>query len=279
MLILALLCSPALCAAQISTLSDIADITVADHMRPASIPEIGEAILAAAPARFALAGLSMGGYIACDIIRQASDRVTRLALLDTGARADPPERRQGRLQHVSLAEQEGAVNAQRPLLPMLIHPQRLTDDALVATIMQMATDTGVEAFKIARQGAAVAGLVDQWQPGLASLAYSCCSQRAKAPPSTPPMMGATQNSQSWLSAVAPPKTALPRLRAGLKEAFEMGIAIRWMAVNVRPIASGAKPAGARRLVTPMMMNTRKAVSTSSIKNTEARLACSMESEP
>ncbi len=48
-------------------------------------------ILAAAPPRFALAGLSMGGYIAMEIVRQAADRVVKLALLDTGARADTPE--------------------------------------------------------------------------------------------------------------------------------------------------------------------------------------------
>jgi len=134
-------------AAQISTLSDVADITIADHTRHASIPKLAAAILAAAPPRFALAGLSMGGYIAYEIIRQAGDRVMRLVLLDTGARADPPERRQGRLELVRLAEREGAASAQRQLLPMLIHPQRLTDEALVAGIMQMAIDTGVEAFK------------------------------------------------------------------------------------------------------------------------------------
>ena len=73
-------CSPALWAPQIRRLSDIAEISVADHTRHASIEEIASSILAAAPARFALAGLSMGGYIAYEIIRQAADRVTRLAL-------------------------------------------------------------------------------------------------------------------------------------------------------------------------------------------------------
>ena len=56
----------------------------------------------------------------------------------------------------------------------------------------------------------------------------------------------------------------------------MGIAIRWMAVNVRPIAREAKPPGARRFVTA---STGKAVGRSSIKNTNNRLACSMEREP
>jgi pimeloyl-ACP methyl ester carboxylesterase len=90
LLIPGLLCSPALWAEQVRALNDIADIGVADHTRHASLPEIAEAILAEAPPRFALAGLSMGGYIAYEIIRRAADRVTRLALLDTGARAGTP---------------------------------------------------------------------------------------------------------------------------------------------------------------------------------------------
>ena len=48
-------------------------------------------VLARAPAQFALAGLSMGGYVAMEIMRQAPGRVTRLALFDTSARADTPE--------------------------------------------------------------------------------------------------------------------------------------------------------------------------------------------
>src|SRR5262245_32158110 len=88
-----------------------------------------------------------GGYIAYEMIRQAADRITRLALLDTGARAEAPERRAGRLRLIALAEQEGAVRAQQELLPLLIHADRLQDKPLVDTVMQMATDTGVAAFK------------------------------------------------------------------------------------------------------------------------------------
>ena len=66
-------------------------VTVANHTRDDTMAAIARRILAAAPPRFALAGLSMGGYIALEIVRQAAGRVDRLALLDTGARADPPE--------------------------------------------------------------------------------------------------------------------------------------------------------------------------------------------
>src|SRR5438552_10352494 len=102
---------------------------------------------------------------------------------------------------------------------------------------------------------------------------SSCSQRAIVPPMTPPRIGATQNSHSWLSGNEPPplksaNVALPRLRAGLTEAFETGMAMMWMAVSARPMAMGAKPAGARLEVAPMMTIRKKAVSTVSMRNTE-----------
>ena len=142
-----LLCTKALWAPQIAALADIATITVADHMRHDTMAGIAKSILVAAPERFALAGLSMGGYIAYEIVRQAPERVTKLALLNTGSRADPPERREKRLALIALAEREGATKAQASLLPVLIHKARLTDKALVDTVLQMGKDTGTEAFK------------------------------------------------------------------------------------------------------------------------------------
>lgn len=142
-----LLCTKALWAPQMAALGDVANMTVADHTRDDSMEAIARSILADAPERFALAGLSMGGYIACEIVRQAPHRVTRLALLDTGARADAPERREQRLSLIALAEREGTMKAQEALLPVLIHKARLTDKALVDTVLQMGVDTGTGAFK------------------------------------------------------------------------------------------------------------------------------------
>jgi pimeloyl-ACP methyl ester carboxylesterase len=148
-----LLCTKALWAPQIAALADIADISVADHTHHDTIPGIARSILAGAPARFALAGLSMGGYIACEIIRQAPERVLKLALLDTGARADTPERKEQRLALLALAEREGVTKVQETLLPVLIHKSRLEDKPLIDALLQMGKDTGIEAFK--RQQAAV----------------------------------------------------------------------------------------------------------------------------
>jgi pimeloyl-ACP methyl ester carboxylesterase len=141
-----LLCSPALWAPQVAALRDIADIRIADHTRHDSMAAIADSILAKAPKRFAVAGLSMGGYIAQQIVLQAPDRVTRIALLDTGSRADTPERKERRLQLNALAEREGAGRVQEELMPLLIHKERLADEPFVDLIVQMAVDIGVEAF-------------------------------------------------------------------------------------------------------------------------------------
>src|SRR5579859_2945504 len=83
-----LLCDAALWQFQAEALVDVAEVSVADLSRSDSIADLARDALAAAPDRFALAGLSMGGYVALEIMRQAPERVTHLALLDTSARPD-----------------------------------------------------------------------------------------------------------------------------------------------------------------------------------------------
>ena len=83
-----LLCTSDLFAAQREALADVADVMIGQHTGHASMAAIATDILKSAPPRFALAGLSMGGYVAFEIVRLAPERVERLALLDTGARPD-----------------------------------------------------------------------------------------------------------------------------------------------------------------------------------------------
>src|SRR3954453_7685581 len=85
-----LLCSARLYAQQIPRLWQIAPVLVADHRRDDTIGAIADPILANAPPRFALAGLSMGGYIAFVVAQQAPERVQKLALLDTSAQPETP---------------------------------------------------------------------------------------------------------------------------------------------------------------------------------------------
>ena len=141
-----LLCDEALWAHQTETLADIADITVADMTQDDTIQGMAERVLTGAPETFALAGLSMGGYAAQEIMRQAPERVERLALLDTSAKADTPDRkkqRQGFIAQLGLGGFQGVTGK---LLPYLIHKDRLDDDALVAVIKASAQNVGPEAF-------------------------------------------------------------------------------------------------------------------------------------
>src|SRR5262245_57670308 len=97
-------CSARLYAAQIPLLWRFGPVTVAEHTRDDTIAAIARRVLAGAPPRFALCALSMGGYVALEIVRQAGARVDRLALLDTNARDDSAEAQEKRRANIALAE-------------------------------------------------------------------------------------------------------------------------------------------------------------------------------
>jgi pimeloyl-ACP methyl ester carboxylesterase len=159
-----LFCTPRMYADQIPALWQFGPVTVADHRRHDSMAAIAGSILASAPPKFALAGLSMGGYIAFEIVRQAPERVMKLALLDTTARPDAPEQTKVRNEQIELARTGAFGKIVRAALPMLLHRQ--TDEALRNTVIQMAEDTGAEAF--IRQQQAIIGRADS-RPLLASI--------------------------------------------------------------------------------------------------------------
>lgn len=139
-------CTARLYTEQLPALSTFGPVTVADHRRGDHMDVIAGQILAAAPARFALAGLSMGGYIALAIMRLAPDRVTRLALLDTGSRSDTPEQSERRKTQIALAEkgQMDAIND--ALWPLLVHKDRQGDMALKAEVTQMNPVSAADVF-------------------------------------------------------------------------------------------------------------------------------------
>ena len=142
-----LLCDRALWQHQAVHLSDIAEIKVADVTGHDSMAAMAEAVLSQAPpGKFALAGLSMGGYVSLEIMRRAPERVFRLALLDTSARKDTEEQRQRRLAFISQCEQGDFKGVTNRLLPFLIHPDRLGDKALVEEIMAMSQRVGRDAY-------------------------------------------------------------------------------------------------------------------------------------
>jgi pimeloyl-ACP methyl ester carboxylesterase len=151
-------CSPRLYAPQLPRLWQIGPLMVANHTENATMAEIARRILDAAPPRFALAGLSMGGYIALEIVRQAAERVERLALLDTGARADPPEAQEVRKARMELARQGKFDEMVDAMWPALVNPDHRGDETLKGEYTAMCHDVGPQAFM--RQQTAIMGRVD-----------------------------------------------------------------------------------------------------------------------
>jgi pimeloyl-ACP methyl ester carboxylesterase len=160
-------CSARLYAEQIPSLWQFGPVTVADHRRDDSIPAIARRILAAAPPLFALAGLSMGGYIAFEIMRQAPARVAKLARLDTGAGAEVAERTAQRKPLIEMARQGRFAEITEDQFPLLVHRRRHDDAALKALVRAMNEETGPEAY--VRQQQAIMSRPDS-RPGLAAIA-------------------------------------------------------------------------------------------------------------
>lgn len=142
----------------IARLGDLVAPTVADVSLDDSISAMAARILAAAPPRFALAGLSMGGYVVLEIIRQAPERVTRLALLDTNARADAEERKETRRAEMALVAQGKSALVSRTALPGLL-AARHRDGAVAEAVHAMAMRVEVEAYY--RQQTAIMNRIDQ----------------------------------------------------------------------------------------------------------------------
>jgi len=159
-------CSPRLYAAQMPELWRFGPVTVADHTRDDTMAAIARRILGSAPPRFALAGLSMGGYIAFEIMRQSPDRVAKLALLDTGARAEAPEQTERRKVVIALAKSGRYAEVPDIAFPLYVHRNRHHDTALKETVRMMAAETGVEAFL--RQQQAIISRPDS-RPGLGAI--------------------------------------------------------------------------------------------------------------
>jgi pimeloyl-ACP methyl ester carboxylesterase len=178
-----LLCDEALWAPQVAALPG--PVTIPDLTRHDSLAGMADSVLAAAPPRFALAGLSMGGYCAQEIMRRAPARVTRLALLDTSARADSEEQRARRGGLIELA-QKGEFKGVTPrLLPLLIHPDRLDDEALTRIVLGMAERVGKEGFL--RQQKAIMGRPDG-RPDLARIACPTLVLVGRQDALTPPAL-------------------------------------------------------------------------------------------
>jgi pimeloyl-ACP methyl ester carboxylesterase len=158
LLIPGLVSSPRIFAPVVPALWRFGPVTVANHIRDDNMAVIARRILAEAPPRFALAGHSMGGYIAFEIMRQAGERVAKLALINTQARPDTPEiseRRRGQIARAKAGEFHAILDE---LFPLFVHPSRRDNADLRKLIHDMGDDIGADAF--VRQQTAVIGRAD-----------------------------------------------------------------------------------------------------------------------
>jgi pimeloyl-ACP methyl ester carboxylesterase len=165
-LIPGLLASARMYAAQVPQLWRAGPVMIADHTRDDSMSGIARRILGSSPACFALVGLSMGGYIAFEILRQAPERIAKVALLDTSARADTPEQSAMRRAQMTLASQGRLAEVVEQQFPRLVHRARHADVELRQMFALMAQEVGAAAF--IRQQTAISGRIDS-RPSLGSI--------------------------------------------------------------------------------------------------------------
>jgi pimeloyl-ACP methyl ester carboxylesterase len=166
LLVPGLVSSPRIYAPVVPALWRFGPVTVANHIRDDNMGAIARRILAEAPPRFALAGHSMGGYIAFEIVRQAPDRVAKLALINTQARPDTPEATERRRGMIARAQGGGYRAILDELFPGFVHPSRLGEAALRQLVHDMGDDIGVEAF--VRQQTAILSRADS-RPTMATI--------------------------------------------------------------------------------------------------------------
>jgi len=142
-------------------------VQVADTSNADNFADMADQVLAIAPSKFAMAGLSMGGILAFEIWRQAPERVTHLALLDTNPHPDKPSNRPVRFEQIEAAAsgklEELAVES---LKPLYLAEKNRDDEAMLKTILDMALKLGPEVFE--RQSLAVMNRPDS-VPTLASI--------------------------------------------------------------------------------------------------------------
>ena len=128
------------------------DCRVIDHGQADSLVQMAEQLLAAAPARFALAGHSMGGRVALEVMRLAPERVTHLGLFDTGhlpkaAGALGDEEVRKRMALLAIAREQGVRAMAAEWARGMVAPQRLSDAALLEDILTMFERKSADIFE------------------------------------------------------------------------------------------------------------------------------------
>jgi pimeloyl-ACP methyl ester carboxylesterase len=147
-----LTCDIAIWHHQIAALGSACPIHIAEHGMADSLGAMAEKLLASAPPRFCLAGHSMGGRVALEVLARAPERVERLALLDSGFEGFKPgeageRERQGRYRLIDIARRQGMLAMAREWAQGMVHPEHRKNDALMTQIHQMVCRFDVAPFE------------------------------------------------------------------------------------------------------------------------------------
>lgn len=142
----ALLCNAGLFIHQIKTMESECDFYVPDLGLDENVSDAAARVLKQAPERFVLGGISMGGYVALEIMRQAPERVRGLILADTNAHADPEAAREKRLKAIETAREKGIEPLIKPTLLDIIAPEHRSNDVTRHILERMAELTGVDKY-------------------------------------------------------------------------------------------------------------------------------------
>lgn len=151
-------CTAECYAGQVPSLWQFGSVLIPDHKRGSTMTEIAAAILRDAPPTFALAGFSLGGYIVFEMLRQAPERITRLALIDTMARLDAPDRLLKRHDAIRLAQAGKLRQLVTANYPDSVHPDHAEHPAIRDISIRMALANGPEVY--VRQQQAIIGRPD-----------------------------------------------------------------------------------------------------------------------
>jgi len=147
-----LMCDDTVWQHQIAAFAESRSVQVAEHALSDSLGEMAERILDDAEGRFALAGHSMGGRVALEVMARAPDRVSRLALLDTGYQGLAPgqageREKAGRYRLLDMARHDGVLAMAKEWAHGMVHPARLGDEPLMDAIHSMIVRAGVAKFE------------------------------------------------------------------------------------------------------------------------------------
>jgi len=161
------LCSAEVFAPQLQALWPHPAVSIANTLQADTIAELARTILASAPPNFRCVGLSMGGFIALEMMRQEPRRVSKLALLGSSARPNTEEETISFRKLLAQASERNFQEVVTETMMSIVHPNRRTNSALREVCRRMAHSVGKEAF--ARQINAVIDRPDS-RPSLGLIA-------------------------------------------------------------------------------------------------------------